>query len=260
MIGGIFTLWGAVVAGVFMAKLVPFFLQTEWGVDQYWLTIIFGLGMLQVLLTAPGGIAQQLPKDLANLGRLIIRLVPEAAERLGGIDVIEVEGLTVRFAGVTPIDQVTVTFPGGACGLIGPNGAGKTTFFNVLSGFVKPAAGTIQRLRRGPAEDGRLPPRTLGPPAHVPDRAGDRDAVGVRQRGDDPRALEDRSARRDARTSSRRSSTWDSTPPTRRSAGSTRATGGSSRSPARSSAGRGSCSSTSRPPASPTRRRSTWAR
>jgi len=26
-----------------------------------------------VLLTAPGGIAQQLPKDLANLGRLIVR-------------------------------------------------------------------------------------------------------------------------------------------------------------------------------------------
>jgi ABC-type branched-subunit amino acid transport system ATPase component len=57
--------------------------------------------------------------------------------------VIEVEGLTVKFAGVTPIDGMTVSFPGGTCGLIGPNGAGKTTFFNVLSGFVRPAAGTI---------------------------------------------------------------------------------------------------------------------
>jgi ABC-type branched-subunit amino acid transport system ATPase component len=57
--------------------------------------------------------------------------------------VIEVQNLTVRFAGVTPIDDVTVTFPGGTCGLIGPNGAGKTTFFNVLSGFVKPATGSI---------------------------------------------------------------------------------------------------------------------
>ncbi len=56
---------------------------------------------------------------------------------------IEVEELTVRFAGVTPIDDVSVTFPGGTCGLIGPNGAGKTTFFNVLSGFVKPANGSI---------------------------------------------------------------------------------------------------------------------
>jgi len=57
---------------------------------------------------------------------------------------IEVENLTVRFGGVTPIDGVTVAFPGGTCGLIGPNGAGKTTFFNVLSGFVSPAAGTIR--------------------------------------------------------------------------------------------------------------------
>jgi branched-chain amino acid transport system ATP-binding protein len=58
--------------------------------------------------------------------------------------VIEVEDLTVRFSGVTPIDGMSVTFPSGTCGLIGPNGAGKTTFFNVLSGFVKPAAGSIR--------------------------------------------------------------------------------------------------------------------
>jgi ABC-type branched-subunit amino acid transport system ATPase component len=58
--------------------------------------------------------------------------------------VIQVEGLTVRFAGVTPIDDMSVVFPAGTCGLIGPNGAGKTTFFNVLSGFVKPARGTVR--------------------------------------------------------------------------------------------------------------------
>jgi branched-chain amino acid transport system ATP-binding protein len=57
---------------------------------------------------------------------------------------IEVEGLTVRFGGVTPIDGMSVEFPGGTCGLIGPNGAGKTTFFNVLSGFVRPAAGAVR--------------------------------------------------------------------------------------------------------------------
>ncbi len=57
---------------------------------------------------------------------------------------IEVEELTVRFGGVTPIDRMSVVFPGGTCGLIGPNGAGKTTFFNVLSGFVKPVSGQIK--------------------------------------------------------------------------------------------------------------------
>ncbi len=56
---------------------------------------------------------------------------------------IEVSDLTVKFGGVTPLDGMTVRFENGTCGLIGPNGAGKTTFFNVLSGFVKPAGGTV---------------------------------------------------------------------------------------------------------------------
>jgi len=58
--------------------------------------------------------------------------------------VIEVADLTVRFGGVTSLDGMSVTFEAGTCGLIGPNGAGKTTFFNVLSGFVRPAAGTVR--------------------------------------------------------------------------------------------------------------------
>jgi branched-chain amino acid transport system ATP-binding protein len=57
--------------------------------------------------------------------------------------VLQIENLTVRFGGVTPLDGVSVVFESGTCGLIGPNGAGKTTFFNVLSGFVKPAAGSV---------------------------------------------------------------------------------------------------------------------
>ncbi len=56
---------------------------------------------------------------------------------------IEVSGLTVRFGGVTPLDGMNVRFEDGTCGLIGPNGAGKTTFFNVLSGFVRPVAGSV---------------------------------------------------------------------------------------------------------------------
>jgi branched-chain amino acid transport system ATP-binding protein len=56
---------------------------------------------------------------------------------------VEIKDLTVRFGGVTPIDGMSVVFESGTCGLIGPNGAGKTTFFNVMSGFVKPAAGAV---------------------------------------------------------------------------------------------------------------------
>jgi branched-chain amino acid transport system ATP-binding protein len=57
--------------------------------------------------------------------------------------VIEVSHVTVRFGGVIPLDDVNLRFERGVCGLIGPNGAGKTTFFNVLSGFVTPAAGSV---------------------------------------------------------------------------------------------------------------------
>jgi branched-chain amino acid transport system ATP-binding protein len=56
---------------------------------------------------------------------------------------IEIAGLTVRFGGVVPIDDMNLTIAAGISGLIGPNGAGKTTFFNVLSGFVKPAQGKV---------------------------------------------------------------------------------------------------------------------
>ena len=56
---------------------------------------------------------------------------------------IEVRDLTVRYGGVASLDGMSLIFEEGVCGLIGPNGAGKTTFFNVLSGFVRPAAGTV---------------------------------------------------------------------------------------------------------------------
>ena len=72
LIGGIFSIWGAVVAGIFN-QLVPFLFQAQWGINPNFLLIIFGAGLLQVLLTAPGGLVQQVPKDLGNLGRLVAR-------------------------------------------------------------------------------------------------------------------------------------------------------------------------------------------
>ena len=54
-----------------------------------------------------------------------------------------VRELTVSFGGVKPLEGVSFELAAGVCGVVGPNGAGKTTLFNVLSGFVKPSAGSV---------------------------------------------------------------------------------------------------------------------
>jgi branched-chain amino acid transport system permease protein len=70
LIGGIFSIWGAILAGIFN-QLLPFLFQAQWGLNPNFLLIIFGAGLLQVLLTAPGGLVDQFPKDMASLGRLL---------------------------------------------------------------------------------------------------------------------------------------------------------------------------------------------
>jgi branched-chain amino acid transport system permease protein len=77
LMGGIYSLWGAVVAGLFYRYLPA--LLDSWGLPADLLTILFGVGVLQVLLTAPAGIVDQLPKDLARLGRFIRRTVTRTA-------------------------------------------------------------------------------------------------------------------------------------------------------------------------------------
>jgi branched-chain amino acid transport system ATP-binding protein len=57
---------------------------------------------------------------------------------------LDVRGVTVRFGGLTALDNVSITAAGRqVTGIIGPNGAGKTTLLNVLCGFVRPQHGTI---------------------------------------------------------------------------------------------------------------------
>jgi branched-chain amino acid transport system permease protein len=72
LMGGVFSIWGAVVAGL-LFKLLPALLD-NWGLPADLLTILFGVGILQVLLTAPAGLVYQFPRDMRNLGRLILRL------------------------------------------------------------------------------------------------------------------------------------------------------------------------------------------
>lgn len=66
------------------------------------------------------------------------------------------ENVTVRYGGVTALDDASLRVePGAIVGLIGPNGAGKTTLINAITGVVRPTSGTIalgtKRLDRLPA-------------------------------------------------------------------------------------------------------------
>jgi branched-chain amino acid transport system ATP-binding protein len=61
-----------------------------------------------------------------------------------GAPLLSVGGLTVRFAGVTALAEVSFSVqPGELFAVIGPNGAGKTSLFNVLSRVYQPAAGKL---------------------------------------------------------------------------------------------------------------------
>jgi branched-chain amino acid transport system permease protein len=59
------------VAG-FLYQFLPALLN-NWGVSADWLIILFGLGVLQVLTTAPAGLADQVPRDMRRLRDLLGR-------------------------------------------------------------------------------------------------------------------------------------------------------------------------------------------
>jgi branched-chain amino acid transport system ATP-binding protein len=57
---------------------------------------------------------------------------------------LQVTGLSKRFGGLHAVKDVSFDLqPRSITGVLGPNGAGKTTMFNLLTGFIRPDAGTI---------------------------------------------------------------------------------------------------------------------
>ena len=63
---------------------------------------------------------------------------------------LRVEHLTMRFGGLTAVDDLSFDAQNGQItAIIGPNGAGKTTVFNCLTGFYKPTVGRLSLNRGG---------------------------------------------------------------------------------------------------------------
>lgn len=62
----------------------------------------------------------------------------------GDAPILRIRGLVKDFGGLRAVDRCDLDVPRGTVtGLIGPNGAGKTTLFSLVSGFVRPDAGTV---------------------------------------------------------------------------------------------------------------------
>lgn len=81
-------------------------------------------------------------------------VMPSVLEPENPAALLEARGITVRFGGLTAVDDVSAIFkPGELVGIIGPNGAGKTTFFNAISGVISPTTGAL--LARGHTLSGR---------------------------------------------------------------------------------------------------------
>jgi branched-chain amino acid transport system permease protein len=71
--------------------------------------------------------------------------------------VLQIRGLTRRFGGLTAVDGLDLDINDGEIvSLVGPNGAGKTTVFNLISGVLRPTAGSVSLLGR----------ELVGQPAH----------------------------------------------------------------------------------------------
>lgn len=157
ILGGVGTLAGPLV-GTAVLTYIAEVLQDL----QEWQIFAYGVLLAAVMFVMPRGIvgaAAQLHARLATrASHRESRPWPNRAmplhELLGtapspGEIALEMEGLTLRFGGLTAVDDVRLQVRAATVhALIGPNGAGKSSVLNLISGFYTPTKGRIDFFGR----------------------------------------------------------------------------------------------------------------
>ena len=131
-----------------------------------WLAVLTGVITIRLLQRAPNGIITLMRDHLVAAMRRVHRpdrtavapvsLKPAVVQERVQPKRLTIDGLCVKFGGVAALDGFSATVgPGEVLGVIGPNGAGKTTLIEAITGFVRPAAGSVaidgQSVDRWPA-------------------------------------------------------------------------------------------------------------
>ncbi|RAI01816.1 branched-chain amino acid ABC transporter ATP-binding protein [Acuticoccus sediminis] len=153
LIGGIGTIFGPLLGAVLLVPITEF-ARGALGAEAIGLHgFVYGVVLMLVVLFLPNGVLG-LVHRVAGVGtRGRVEPVAPPAIALAetrppvGDTVMRIEGLQKHFGGLHVTNDVSFTLrEGEILGVIGPNGAGKTTVFNMISGFLRPDAGTVSVL------------------------------------------------------------------------------------------------------------------
>ena len=157
LVGGLGHIWGPALGATAM-----FLLQEQMRVSYGETTayiIIVGALVMAVVLFLPDGLVSlarrarrmRLVRQLLGRARddVAPRRTDSVTEEASPMTVLAVDNLFRSFGGIHAVDGVTFDIEQAEIvGIIGPNGSGKSTLFNLLTGALKPDAGTIMLFGR----------------------------------------------------------------------------------------------------------------
>ena len=158
LFGGVGTLWGPVIGSSILIPVAEALHAKLGHVIPGIQGVVFGLGIILVILLAPEGIywtirdrwqrrrpAGSLPIALTVAGAPAVARPRASGNPAPGRPVLELRGVSKSFGGLLAVNDVSLGVEEGVIlGIIGPNGAGKTTLFNVMNGFFPPDRGAMR--------------------------------------------------------------------------------------------------------------------